>query len=601
MSRKRVNAAIPLRAAGNPRTDAEHARMNEIRKAPRATEPGADRRGEPEGTVIVWDGIVGFLKRRTLTIAAMTIAVSLIGLGAIQLMPWSYNASVVIALNAYPAIPENPNIHTQVPQTERMQREIQGLTSRALAARVIEQLGLDRLPEFNPDRVVAGDIFAGIGGWLGQLRRTGGTGQMPTREELADLRRSAVVDIFMERLTVIPVLTAEQIRITFSSRDPRTAYRVANSIVDTYVASAMRTRGDTLQKAADALQDRIASVKDELRDLPVSAGGANTIERQLEARRTLLQAYIQKLGELLLLKSAIEPRILIQSRAVYPLQRAGVPLTLGIPFFAVAGFLMGIGLGLIQEGRQKTVANAQQLEALMGLRVLGAPDGDHASGSRALTSDPKRVARAAESIAIELLMARESGRSAAVAFAAPSASEAKSTICVEVARALARAGHKTIIIDATVSRSPARARLSAKAAPETPAPAGGAPSPIAGFELRRDPSNALDILSTGLSRDSAAADYEKAGRAFEHLAPSYNFTLIDLPPIGVNAEGRYLARFAEFAVLVIRRDHDLRSAVRAAADQLNANGIRIIGAVLTRGTFERGVLTWARDRLGLGS
>jgi Mrp family chromosome partitioning ATPase len=547
----------------------------------------------------VRDGIIGFLKRRKRTIAATTIAVLLLGVTAIVLMPWSYKSSVVIALNAYPAIPEHPGQHQQIQQTERMQREIQGLQSRALAAQVIEKLKLDRLPEFDPERVIAGDIFARIGGWISQIGRPPGAGQIPTGDELADLRRSAVVDLFMEKLTVTPILTAEQIQITFAARDPRVAYRVANSIVDTYIATATGTRGETLQKAADALQDRISSVKDELRDLPVSAGGA--LERQLEAKRALLQAYIQKLGELLLLKSAIEPRIFIQSRAVYPLQRAGVPLTLGIPFLAVAGFLLGLGVGLIQEGRQKTITNADQLEALMGLRVIGPPDGDTAAANRILNSDPKRLARAAESIAMELLMAREEGSSAAVAFAAPSPSEAKSAICVEVARALGRAGHRTLMIDATLRHSPAQARLSAKAKREGAVPAGVGAEPAQSFELRRDSSHQLDILATGLDRDSGAADYEKVGNAVQRLAPDYGFVLIDLPPFGTNPEARYLARFADFAVLVTRRDHDRRGAVRAAVEQLDANGVHVIGAILTRGTFERSAFSWVRDRLGLGS
>jgi uncharacterized protein involved in exopolysaccharide biosynthesis len=573
--------------------------MNEIRKVtkPDPAGPRPAPRGEPEGAFIVWDGIAGFLKRRKRTIAATAIAVFVLGLAALLLVPWSYKASAVIALNAYPAIPENPNIHTPIPQTERMQREIQGLQSRALAAQVVEKLRLDQLPEFDPDRIASGDIFARAAALFGAFGGSG-EGRLPTREEVADLRRSAVVDIFMEKLAVTPIVTAEQIQITFSSRDPRTAYRVANAVVDTYVASAMGTRGETLQKAADALQDRIASVKDELRDLPVGAGGATMIERQLEAKRTLLQAYITKLGELLLLKSAMEPRIIVQSRAVYPMQRAGVPMTLGLPFLVVAGFLAGIGVGLLQEGRQKTITNAAQLQALMSLRLIGAPDGDSASASQALSGEPRRLARAAESIAMELLMAREGERGAVVAFAAPAPSEAKSAIAVEVARALARAGHRTLMVDATLAPSSSQARLSAKATRETPA---GAASSASGFELRSDPAHALDIFATGLDRDSAAARYEKAGKAFQSLAPSYAFTIIDLPPLGASAEARYLARFADLAVLVIRRDHDPREVVRAAADQLHASGVHIVGAVLTRGTFERSLFTWVRDRLGLGA
>jgi Mrp family chromosome partitioning ATPase len=574
--------------------------MNEMRRPHKsiAADMVADRRGEPDSALIVWDGTLGFLKRRRRTILATALAVAVLGIAVILLVPWSYKATAIVTLNGYPAIPENPHLNTPIPQTERMQREIQGLQSRDVAARVIEKLQLEKYEEFDPDKAVAGNIFARAGAWITGLLQRGGAEGTPSRSEIAEVRRSALVDVFMEKLTVTPVLTSEQIQVTFSSRDPRVAYLAANGIVDLYIEAASGLRGRLLQKAADAIQDRISSVRDELRDLPVGAGGVNT-ERQLEAKRTLLQAYIGKLGELLLLKSAIEPRVFVQSRAVYPLQRAGVPLALGIPVLLVAGLLMGVGVGLIQEGRQKTITSATQIEALLGLRVLAVAGTDPKAEGRVLAGDPKRLARASERIAMELLMARDG--SAIVAFAAPSESEAKSAICVGVARALARSGHRTLVVDATLQRSSAQARLAAKSTRQGSVPVGedGA-APAAALELRRDASNTLDILVTDLDHDSATSDYEKAVAAVQKLAPSYEFTLMNIPPVGENPEARYLARHAELAVLVMRRDHDRRDAARAAVSMLRARGVEIVGAVLTRGTFEQGgVFAWAADRLGL--
>jgi hypothetical protein len=109
------------------------------------------------------------------------------------------------------------------------------------------------------------------------------------------------------------------------------------------------------------------------------------------------------------------------------------------------------------------------------------------------------------------------------------------------------------------------------------------------------------MLHAGLTRESAAADYDRAARAAMKATPSYAFTLIDLPPDGANPGARYLARHAEFAVLVAWRVLDLRDSLRAAARLVQASGVRIVGAVLSRGTFERGVLSWAADRLRLRS
>ena len=124
--------------------------MNEIRH-PNDYDRRRSAVAEPVSSLVIWDGIAGFLKRRRRTILATALAVLVLGLAALLFVPWNYKATAIVAINAQPAIAENSQNHVQLTPAERMQREIQGLQSRALAAQVIEKLKLDREPEFNPD------------------------------------------------------------------------------------------------------------------------------------------------------------------------------------------------------------------------------------------------------------------------------------------------------------------------------------------------------------------------------------------------------------------------------------------------------------------
>lgn len=161
------------------------------------------------------------------------------------------------------------------------------LQSRGLAERVVVNLGLDRDPAFNPGgaaaperAVTAADDDAAIGALAGAL--LGG-------------------------LEVNPLRNTQLVEVSYRSRSPELAARVANGVVDAYIDWGIETRASVAGKASTFFGQQIEALKQEIadKDAQLQAYGrrtdivsldpeANVTLRKLEA---LNQDYVQAVSE----------------------------------------------------------------------------------------------------------------------------------------------------------------------------------------------------------------------------------------------------------------------------------------------------------------
>jgi len=82
----------------------------------------------------------------------------------------------------------------------------------------------------------------------------------PTVEPEAALERTAV-ETFLKRLKVDREDVADVITVTFASRDPKKAARIANAIVDSYIANNSDAKRRSTRMASQLVQDRLSELK----------------------------------------------------------------------------------------------------------------------------------------------------------------------------------------------------------------------------------------------------------------------------------------------------------------------------------------------------
>jgi polysaccharide biosynthesis transport protein len=146
---------------------------------------------------------------------------------------------------------ENANIPTvqELFQLENvsdnyLETQYKVLQSETLARRVIDQLHLERDPEFNPPR----------DGWIQGKARAAG---LDSRID-PDVQQMVLKE-FKDRLSIDPVRRSRLVQISFESQDPKVAAQVVNELAENYIQENLESRWQAAQKASEWLSQQLES------------------------------------------------------------------------------------------------------------------------------------------------------------------------------------------------------------------------------------------------------------------------------------------------------------------------------------------------------
>ncbi len=171
-----------------------------------------------------------------------------------------YRAQVLLEIQK-----ENPDIPTikelyelEAVSDAYLRTQYNILASESLSRRVIEQLRLDTLPEFNSSR------------WWQVWPKTKkpstaqafAIGPIPAGSDRELSQR--VLERFQDQLTIDPVNRSRLVTVRFDSRDPELSARVVNTLAADYVDQSLEARWQATQKAAEWLTQQLVGVKAKL-------------------------------------------------------------------------------------------------------------------------------------------------------------------------------------------------------------------------------------------------------------------------------------------------------------------------------------------------
>ena len=195
------------------------------------TSTGAQASGENGAGVFRFSDLLRVgVERMALILTAATVVVA-VTVVALLLWPSTYAASTLVMLDQRTnSVALSTSVLSSLPTDPvSVQNQIQILTSRDLAARVIADLKLYEDPEFaKPDAI---------------------TGELPSAD--------AVIDNFERHLTVGAVGLSTTLNITFKSRDAKKAAAVANAIASAYLADQVNFEDEATRNTTTWLLDRI--------------------------------------------------------------------------------------------------------------------------------------------------------------------------------------------------------------------------------------------------------------------------------------------------------------------------------------------------------
>jgi len=198
------------------------------------------------------------LRKRLATIAIVFFLVFAVGLIATLKEKPVYQAQVLLEIQKENAdIPTIKDLYELESVSDSyLKTQYTILASDSLAERVIDQLHLDGLPEFNAPKWWSLERFTGA-----PRKQTFAVGPAAAHDSAVYQR---VLERFQDRLNIEPVSRSRLVTMRFDSRNAELSARIANTLADDYIDQSLEARWTATQKATEWLSQQLRGVKAKL-------------------------------------------------------------------------------------------------------------------------------------------------------------------------------------------------------------------------------------------------------------------------------------------------------------------------------------------------
>lgn len=403
------------------------------------------------------------------------------------------------------------------------------------------------------------------------------------------LSSSVVQDLRRQRGEVLRNLA--EISTRYGERHPETI-RVRDQLagIDVQIQNEERRVMSSLAANAASTQARVASLRQSMNALETKRADdtrnaviADGLEREATAKRQLYDRMSQ-----MALDSMQAARVsMAQAEQVEVAQPPSRPTAPNKPLFYLVALVFGLIVGgaviAVQELMSGGLRSAEDAERTLGLTMLAAipkvakgvnPADLLITEPTSFFSESLRIVRAA------ILGQRGQATPQVIALTSALPSEGKSTTALALARTLAIANARTLLIECDIRRAimqrmvkgaPPRAGLVEVLHGDAHVDQAIVPGDVPGLDH-------LLVVSRYFSSEDIFGGGAMEGLLSE-MRGRYDQIVLDLPPLMGLADGRFLAVMADATIMVVKWDDTPAAAASSAISWLRTDGANPIGMV----------------------
>lgn len=354
-----------------------------------------------------------------------------------------------------------------------------------------------------------------------------------------------------------------------------------NSIIPIYASAA--TSGPTFERAQRDLDEPIATIGVETyRDTPIITITAR--DEDPRHARDSAQAITDAL-----LESVRDGQVGIPSLQVRQADRPSAsaepvyPRTnLALAVAALLGLAFGVGAALLRESLSTRVETRETLAQLVGAPAFAEVPAE-AAVSRLRSPDElvanprlRAVSEALRDIRTNLLFSNDALQSIVVT--SPEGSHGKTTVSVGLAVTFARAGARTVLVDADLRKGRIAEMLRMPRSPGLLEVLRGTP---VGECVQGTTLESLDLLSGGmLEADPSELLMAEFPSVLHDLKRMYEIVVVDTTPLVPVNDARIVASSADAVLIVASAESATRRQVRNAVERLALVSVAPTAAVL---------------------
>jgi len=253
----------------------------------------------------------------------------------------------------------------------------------------------------------------------------------------------------------------------------------------------------------------------------------------------------------------------------------------------VLGLLLGGGVALARDSLNQTLRSTDEISALLRTPVLGTipamsrREPMQERGQKVFRQPESHEAEAFRTIRTALFFGALKNKAKTMMVTSPSAGDGKSTVVSNLGIAMARAGQKTLILDADF-RKPTQhvifgvdhseRCLSSVFAGKLKLAAAIQPTGVKG----------LHLLACGhaIANPTEVLNGQQFARLLRRLAEVYDRVLVDTPPVVVVTDAQIIGALCDISVLVLKAERSTGRAAVHARNALQSVGVHLLGVVV---------------------
>jgi succinoglycan biosynthesis transport protein ExoP len=315
-----------------------------------------------------------------------------------------------------------------------------------------------------------------------------------------------------------------------------------------------------------------------------------TLQREVDVNKELHNNLLKKLNEVGVAALNKSTNIQIVDRALYPNRPDKPDKVTNFLLAIIFGLTGGVGLAFLVEYFDNSVKDTGEIENRMRIPSLGMIPYQQQLNSvkrpKVISSDISNpIAEAFRSISTFIVLSSSTNPPKTILVTSPGEKEGKTTICINIASALAESMGKGIIIDADMRKPKLHNSFEVdnKAGLSTCLSGFAAFAGIDDEKLIKPTSvNGLSILTSGPPplNPSRLLHSRKMKDLLDALCDIYNFVIIDAPPLMGMPDSVLLSSMVDGTILVVKAGETPRSAVATAKQIFGSVNGNLLGVVL---------------------
>ena len=194
--------------------------------------------------------LVGLLRKYLLMIVVLPIFCGLMGWFIAKSLPSTYTSAITVMIGQ-DSSKATGGIGAMLSlggdSGDSFQAQIEVLKSKAVMVKLVKELRLWELPEFNP-RQGKTSVIKTIKAWLGDVE----VEKKLTEDDLANI----IAPSISEQLEIEPLATNKVVKISFTSKNPYVSATVLNKLIDVYVTEDKIHRYEQAKQMSGSLKDK---------------------------------------------------------------------------------------------------------------------------------------------------------------------------------------------------------------------------------------------------------------------------------------------------------------------------------------------------------